>query len=118
MSQAASQSAAFFRDVVKTQSVWTVKDDGGFPAPRASSGQRAQPFWSSRSRVSKIIASVPDYANLQPIEITLEDFCKEWLPRLESENILVGVNWSGAQAVGYDLSVSQVQQRIEFAIMS
>jgi hypothetical protein len=47
MSAAASQAAAFYREVAKMRVVWTIKDAGGFPAPQTSEG-RAQPFWSSR----------------------------------------------------------------------
>ena len=43
MSQAASQAAAFYRDVAETGRVWTIRDAGGFPAPVGGSGQRSQP---------------------------------------------------------------------------
>lgn len=57
LSQAGVQTAAFFRDVVRTGRVWTVRDAG---APKSASGQRV-PSWSSQSRVRLIIANVPAY---------------------------------------------------------
>ncbi len=42
MSQSVSQAAAFFRDVSRTGRLWTVRDAGGYPAPRNSSAQRAR----------------------------------------------------------------------------
>ena len=93
MSQAASQWATFARDVAAHGKVWTVKDSGGFPAPLTSSGKRAQPFWSSLSRVKKIISTVPAYAGF--------------------DGLLIGVNWSGPRAAGYDVTSQEVLTRIQ-----
>ncbi|HEY2787522.1 MAG TPA: DUF2750 domain-containing protein [Fimbriiglobus sp.] len=116
MSQAASQAWAFYRDVAKSRVVWTVRDDGGFPAPKTSSGQRAQPFWSSRSRVEKIIKNVPAYADFEPYEITWDDFCEKWVPGMTKDGLLVGVNWSGKRAVGYDIEPERLKQSVEAVI--
>jgi hypothetical protein len=110
VSQAASQAHAFYRDVSTTKTVWTVRDEGGFPAPKVVSGRRAQPFWSSRSRAERIIKTVAAYSGFQPYEIGLEDFLAEWLPSLERDGFLVGVNWSGPKAVGYDLEPSRLAE--------
>src|SRR5215470_11480129 len=99
MTQAASQAAAFYRDVARTRTVWTIKDDGGFPAPKTPDGKRAQPFWSSRSRVQKIISNVPAYASFSPVEISWDEFCNTWVPGLDRDGILVGLNWSGTRAL-------------------
>src|SRR5438309_1514056 len=116
MSQAGSQAWAFYREVAKTRVLWTIRDEGGFPAPKNSSGERAQPFWSSRSRVEKIIATVPAYANFEPYEISWEDFCKKWVPGLTKDGLLVGVNWSGLHAKGYDMESGEVQACIQTVI--
>jgi hypothetical protein len=39
MSQASSQAWAFYRDVVKTRTVWTERDPGGFPSVTTSTGK-------------------------------------------------------------------------------
>ncbi|MGH2362922.1 MAG: DUF2750 domain-containing protein, partial [bacterium] len=79
MSQAASQYAAFWRDVKRSRLVWTVKDDGGFPAPKTRTGQRAMPFWSTLSRVQRIIKNVPAYGSFVPHEMSWEELRDEWL---------------------------------------
>jgi hypothetical protein len=112
MSQAASQAAAFYREVAKSRKVWTIRDAGGYPAPKGTSGQRAQPFWSSMSRVEKIIGTVPAYAGFTPHEIPWEKFCSNWVPGLSRDGLLVGVNWSGKRALGYDLEPSQVERNV------
>jgi hypothetical protein len=109
MSQAASQYAAFWRDVRVSRKVWTVTDDDGVPAPKTRTGQRAMPFWSSLRRVQKIIRTVPAYGSFVPKEMAWEEFRDEWLADLEHQGLLVGVNWSGLHALGYDVSPADMR---------
>jgi hypothetical protein len=116
MGQSASQAHAFYRDVAKNRKVWTIRDEAGFPAPMTQTGERTQPFWSSLSRVQRIIGNVQAYSGFVPVEISWEEFRDEWLPELENDGMLVGVNWSGNRAVGYDLDASWVRDAIEARI--
>ena len=86
--------------------MWTLEDDKGIPAPENSEGRRVMPFWSTRSRVEKLIASVPAYAGFRPREIALDEFQSRWLDGLERDRLLVGINWSGHSATGYDVEPS------------
>jgi hypothetical protein len=113
VSQAASQAAAFYRQVVETGAVWTVRDEGGYPAPKNPEGHRAQPFWSSRSRVERIVKNVSAYAGFEPVEIQLATFLGEWVPALERDGLRIGVNWSGPKALGYDMEPHAVRTAIE-----
>lgn len=61
------------------------------------------PFWSSKARVERIINNVPAYVNFESVEVGLDDFRRYWLNELKSANQLVGINWSGKRAVGYDI---------------
>jgi hypothetical protein len=110
--QSASQAAAFYREVAEHQLVWTICDEDGFPAPLNPSGERAQPFWSSRSRVERIIATVAAYRGFIPVEITLDVFLERWVPGLTRDGILVGVNWAGDRATGYDVAPEQIAECI------
>jgi uncharacterized protein DUF2750 len=94
--------------------VWTIRDDGGFPAPKNSRGVRAQPFWSSLSRVERIIKNVPAYRGFHPVELTWTVFRDEWLPDLEGKGMAVGINWSGEAATGYDLEPRSVREAVEW----
>jgi hypothetical protein len=116
MSNAASHAHAFYRQVAQEKKVWTVKDAGGFPAPMNSEGKRAQPFWSSLSRVERIKKNVPAYAGFDPYEITWEAFRDRWLPGLKKDGILIGVNWSGDRAKGYDIDTDFVREAIEIQL--
>ena len=112
MSQAASQAAAFYREVVASGRVWGIRDKGGFPAPDGDGGKRAMPFWSSDQRARNIVATVPAYAGFEPVEIELEVFRKRWLVGLERDGLTVGVNWSGPRALGYDVEPAAVEAAI------
>jgi len=116
MSQASSQAWAFYREVAKTRVVWTLRDDDGFPSVTTSSGKPALPFWSSRSRVEKVIRSVPAYAGFVPVEISWAVFCAKWVPGLVGDDALVGVNWSGPRAVGYDLDPRRLEENVNAVI--
>ena len=116
MSNASSQATSFYREVARTGRVWTVRDDGGHPAPLNSRGVRAQPFWSSLGRVERIIKGVPDYGGFRPVELPWEEFRDVWLPKLARAGMEVGVNWSGPNAQGLDLPPEAVREAIEWQI--
>ena len=59
--------------------VWTLEDEGGIPDVTTPGGRRAMPFWSSRSRIETLIATVPAYAGFQPRELALENFVRDGL---------------------------------------
>ncbi|MEU1390794.1 MULTISPECIES: DUF2750 domain-containing protein [unclassified Nonomuraea] len=73
------------------------------------------PFWSSRSRAEKIIRMVPAYAGMEPAKIDVDDWMYEWLPDFKRHGLLIGANWSGARAVGWDLEVDHAIARLEAA---
>jgi hypothetical protein len=62
------------------------------------------PFWSTLSRGKRIIKNVPAYGGFIPHEMSWEELRDQWLPQLEDDGMLVGVNWSGRHAVGYDVT--------------
>jgi len=110
----AAQAAIFYRDVARNRRVWTVRDASGFPAPKNSRGVRAQPFWSSRSRVERIINNVPAYRGFELVEITWEEFRDHDLPDLAEKGMEVGINWSGKGATGYDVEPRSVLEAIKW----
>lgn len=108
------QADAFFREVVRDRYVWAVRDDDGFPAPFNGNGHRAMPFWSLKSRALRIIEISPAYANMRTASISLEDWQSRWLADLERDALRIGLNWSGARAVGYDFTASEVLNRLHY----
>jgi hypothetical protein len=71
------------------------------------------PFWSSRARVERVISSVPAYRAFEVVEISWEDFRVRWVPGLTRDGLLVGVNWSGSRATGYDIEPGELLANVE-----
>lgn len=71
------------------------------------------PFWSLESRAARIIANAPAYREFKPFRIQLEEWTTKWLPGMEKDSLLVGLNWSGSGATGYDLQPSEVTARLK-----
>lgn len=116
MTQSSLQADAFYSGVAKNKKVWGIRDDAGIPAPIVDSGKRSMPFWSSLSRVQKVIETTEAYAGFETFELTWEAFRDCWLVGLEEDGLLVGVNWGGEKVEGYDVEPSTVKVAIELQI--
>jgi hypothetical protein len=108
MSLSGAHTAAFRREVPQEGRVWTIRDATGFPAPQDADGTRAMPFWSKPTRAKRVIGQVEAFTDFELVEIDRAAFLAEWLPGLERDGLLVGVNWAGAHATGYDMAPAQV----------
>lgn len=108
MTVSAAHAAVFYREARRFSAVWTLRDADGMPAPKNGTDQRAMPFWSARSRVENVIANVATYKGFDPVEVPLDDFTSKWLIGLERDGLLVGLNWSGDRATGYDVKPTEV----------
>lgn len=87
-----------------------MEDANGIPAPLVDGGRRAMPFWSTRQRVERVISAVPAYAGFVPRRLSLAEFESRWLAGMERDGLLVGINWSGAGATGYDVEPATVAE--------
>ena len=111
MTTSAAQADTFYREALENQTVWSVRDEGGFPAPETPEG-RAMPFWSLASRAKRVVESVPAYGGFDVVPIPLADWRGRWLPGLERDGIRAGLNWSGSAATGYDLPPQDVERNL------
>ena len=112
MSVASTQAQKFFAEIVAHGNVWAIRDSEGFPAPTNRSGEQAMPFRSLESRAQKVIETVPAYKSFKPYRLSLTDFVEDWLTGMEKDGLVVGINWSGTRALGYDMSPADVRARI------
>lgn len=111
MSMSAAHADAFFREL-DAGLVWTIEDDSGIPAPVGDTGRRVMPFWSRGSRAQKIIENVPAYEGFRPRRIALGEWEDRWLPGIAQDGLLVGLNWHGESATGFDFTSQQVLERV------
>jgi Protein of unknown function (DUF2750) len=66
------------------------------------------PFWSKSTRAQLVVKHVTAYQGFEVVPITIDDWLSNWMVSLEHDGMLVGVNWAGARATGYDLTPGQV----------
>jgi hypothetical protein len=111
MSTSAAQADAFYTEALSHQTVWTIRDSRGFPAPEGSDG-RAMPFWSLESRAERVLESVPAYGGFEIVAIPLYEWRSRWLPGLRRDCVRVGLNWSGQNATGYDVESDAVEDNL------
>ena len=108
MTTSAAHADAFYSEVLAERVLWTVRDVDGFPAPVNGDGARAMPFWSKRSRAERVVASAAAYAGFELVEIALHTWREDWLTGLDRDGVLVGLNWAGERAQGYDVASADV----------
>lgn len=117
MSTSAIQLTTFCKEVAQSKIVWAIKDMNGFPAPAGTDGKRTMPFWSSQARTLHLISIASQFAGFEPVPLSWEVFCDRWLPGLEQDGLMVGVNWVGATAPGFDMHPAELKRNVEAAFV-
>lgn len=108
MSLSGAHKAAFRREALQQGQIYAIRDDQGYPAPPGEDGRRAVPFWSRPTRARRVADQATAYQGFEVVSIELDDWLGGWLPCLERDGLLAGVNWAGARATGFDLTPAQV----------
>ncbi|HEY0001379.1 MAG TPA: DUF2750 domain-containing protein [Actinoplanes sp.] len=108
MSLSGAHRSAFRREVTQDGRVFAIRDAGGYPAPIDTDGRQAVPFWSKPTRAQRVVAHVDAYRGFEVVPLAVDEWMAGWLSALERDGLLVGVNWAGARATGYDMTPAQV----------
>lgn len=103
---------AFFKEVAESGTVWTIRDEGGFPTSTNAAGETTLPFWSTKSRAQNVIDNVSSYQNFRTEPLALTNFIEAWLPGMKDDGLFVGLNWYGKRATGYNLTPSEILDRL------
>ena len=111
MSVAASQYSKFCSDVAAKKLAFSFLSDTDFLVYPVG-GAEVVPFWSSRSRIERVVKAHPKYSMYRICEFPLENLFAS-LAQLESEGILVGVNWSGPRLTGYNVAVADLRAALQ-----
>ncbi len=109
---AAMHAHKFYKEVAKNNFVWSIGSPEGMPITVMSNGCRVFPLWSSKTRVEKIITAVPGFAQCTIMGNTWDDFETNWVGQLQNDGVLVGVNWSGRSASGYEMPVQMLCEAV------
>jgi hypothetical protein len=115
VSNAGSQAYKFYEDVSKNQALWIAERANGIALEFDVKGGRVSfPLWSSRSRIVRLKRLNPDLLKeFEPREISWADFKATLAPILIEKDRLVGVNLSGKNISGFEMSVDSVIRQVE-----
>ena len=115
MSSAGSQAYRFYEDVSKNRALWIAERADGTALEFDVKDNRVSfPLWSSRSRIARLKKLNPKLLReFEPREISWADFKKTLVPILIEKDRLVGVNLSGKNISGFDMSVDSVIRQVE-----
>ena len=108
------QANAFCREVIASGEVFVVEHEQFGPVTWPLAGhQHARPVWSSRRRVVRMLEGPLAAPGLVVVSHSWDEFCAEIVPETEREGLLIGLNWSGPRARGYNLAPSDVVARVD-----
>lgn len=110
---AGTQAQAFFTEVAETGDVWSLGNGQSMFVVLSASGARVFPLWSSRRRAQRILETAPGYTGCKVLGNSWNNFLDNWAAILERDGILVGVNWVGANASGFEMPVKLLVSQIE-----
>ena len=115
MSSAGSQAYKFYEDVSEKRTVWFAERADGTALELDLTDNRVSfPLWSSKSRIIRLKKFNPDLLQeFEPREISWTHFKGQLVPILIEKDRLIGVNLSGKNMSGFDMSVDAVIRQVE-----
>ncbi len=105
----------FLREVVEHGQVWALRDEGGWALTESeeAAGVMVLPVWSAAEAAAA--AATGPWGIYAATAITLDEFLELWLPGLEGDGDLVGVNWDEALE-GIEIPPLELQADLEAVI--
>ena len=73
------------------------------------------PFWSKESGAARVIEQVVAYRDFRLVRIDLDVWKERWLPGLATDGLVVGLNWSGVRATGFDIEPEEAERNLAAA---
>ena len=115
MSSAGPQANKFYEEVSKNRSLWFAENASGTALEfDVRDNQVSFPLWSSKSRIVRLKKLSPDLLDdFTAREISWTSFKEDLVPILRDKERVVGVNYSGKNLSGFDMSVDSVIRQVE-----
>jgi hypothetical protein len=91
---ALANAETFLKDTLANNTVWALKHaEGGWASCESKDYEDTAIFlfWSSKEQAAE--HCIDDWKDFEPTEISLEDFLNVWLPGLDQEDHMIGMNW-------------------------
>ncbi|MBA6302674.1 MULTISPECIES: DUF2750 domain-containing protein [unclassified Colwellia] len=113
-----SQIEKFYQEVSEKQYLWFGEfPDGTMLEFDVSDNRVSLPVWSSKSRIVRLKKLNSDLlSEIEPREMSWENFKEHMVPILEDKNRLINLNLSGKNLTGFDLEISSLIRNLEARI--
>ena len=104
---------SFYKEVVTTGHIWTVKTAGGIPTFDDEDGNTTIFLWSSRERVKRILEKESLFKGFSPLEIPWTLFAINWLPDFADNEFVFSLNWIGNESDVWEESAEELAINME-----
>ena len=104
---------AALSEIAESECIFTIQDAQGIPTTENSEGEKTMPFWSSDAKAQSFIESMDGYKEFTILPIEWRVFAEKWVPGLDADKLLAGLNWEGEGAKGFDLEPFELLEKVE-----
>jgi len=104
---------SFYKEVVSTGQIWTVKTDDGIPTFDDKDGNTTIFLWSSRERVIRVVEKESLFKGSKPLEIPWTLFASKWLSDFASKKFVFSLNWIGNENAVWKESAEELAINME-----
>ena len=74
------------------------------------------PFWSSRKLAEQVQRDHAEYREFKIARVEFDRLHQTILPEMAEQGVLIGVNWSGKELMGFDQSADELLDALDEAM--
>ena len=102
----------FLKRVSESKTVWGLESVDGWCVSGSNEYEDTvvMLFWSDEAYARQ--CAVEEWSHYKPTSISLKEYMNGWLPGLNQDELLVGVNWN-AKLIGLEVEPSELFKELE-----
>lgn len=104
---------AAYSEILEADAIFTIQDESGIPTTENIEGEKTMPFWSCEEQAQAFIDSVKGYSAFSVLKVEWKVFAEKWLPGLDADGLLAGLNWQGETGAGFDFDAYELYEKVE-----
>lgn len=104
---------AAYSEILAADAIFTIQDESGIPTTENAEGEKTMPFWSCAEKAQTFIDGAPGYAAFSVLKVEWKIFAEKWLPGLDADGLLAGLNWQAENGAGFDFDAYELYENVE-----
>ena len=104
---------AAYSEILEADAIFTIQDESGIPTTENTEGEKTMKFWSSEEKALAFIDVAEGYAAFNVLKVEWKLFAEKWLPGLDADGLLAGLNWQGETGEGFDFDAYELYEQVE-----